>query len=423
MTATRDRLAKTLYQTVVPGAVASQTAVRNFSIHLGALSATRIADSLIDPKLVLAWLLSALGAPGYLIGMLVPVREAGSLLPQLALAPWMQSRPRRKTFWAVGSLIQGLAALGIATAAVLLPGSTAGWTIILCLALLACARAVCSSSYKDLLARTVEKGCRGTLSGVAGTVGSIAVFGYAVLLATGVLPLEPRFIAATIALAGALWILAALQFMRLDEPDGEISDGGFSFSALTAPLQRDAELRRYLATRAAMISTALAPPYVVMLIGSGEEARLGSLGLLILSSALATILSSYIWGRLSDRSSRRTIAWAGALAAFALGTAGAIGIVTGGLGNLWIGPALLFLAQIGYEGARAGRKTHLTDMDARGQRTLYTALSNSLIGVLLLAGGIFGVLADAAGPEWTLIALSMFAALGCLLALRLAEVQ
>ena len=235
-------------------------------------------------------------------------------------------------------------------------------------------------------------------------------------------PENPRF-AAAIALAGGLWILAALQFMRLDEPDGEVSDGGFSFSALTAPLQKDAELRRYLSTRAAMISTALAPPYIVMLMGRGEEARLGSLGLMILSSALATILSSYVWGRLSDRSSRRTLAWAGALAASALASAGAIGIATGGLGGVWIGPALLFVAQIGYEGARAGRKTHLTDMDAQGQRTLYTALSNSLIGVLLLAGGVLGILAEAAGPEWTLIALSVFAFFGSLLALRLAEVQ
>ena len=56
---------------------------RRFSVHFTALSLTKVADGLINPKIILSWLLSTLGAPGYLIGALVPVREAGALLPQL----------------------------------------------------------------------------------------------------------------------------------------------------------------------------------------------------------------------------------------------------------------------------------------------------------------------------------------------------
>jgi len=59
---------------------------RAYLTHVGSLVLTKTADGLIDPKLVLAWLLNAIGAPGYIIGVLVPVREAGSLLPQLFLA-------------------------------------------------------------------------------------------------------------------------------------------------------------------------------------------------------------------------------------------------------------------------------------------------------------------------------------------------
>lgn len=36
---------------------------RNFLTHATSLSLTRIGDGLIDPKLVLAWLVQALGAP------------------------------------------------------------------------------------------------------------------------------------------------------------------------------------------------------------------------------------------------------------------------------------------------------------------------------------------------------------------------
>lgn len=67
---------------------------RNRRVHLLSLTLTKIADGLIDPKLVLAWLLGAGGAPFFLIGLLVPIREAGALLPQLALARIVQRRRR-----------------------------------------------------------------------------------------------------------------------------------------------------------------------------------------------------------------------------------------------------------------------------------------------------------------------------------------
>ncbi|BDW86033.1 hypothetical protein [Roseicyclus marinus] len=69
---------------------------RNGMIHVAALTLTKTADALIDPKLVLSWLMSALGAPGAMIGALVPLREAGALLPQLALARYVEASPQRK---------------------------------------------------------------------------------------------------------------------------------------------------------------------------------------------------------------------------------------------------------------------------------------------------------------------------------------
>lgn len=52
---------------------------RNFLTHFASLAASRTADGLLDPRLVLAWLLGALGAPSFMIGMLVPIREAEAL--------------------------------------------------------------------------------------------------------------------------------------------------------------------------------------------------------------------------------------------------------------------------------------------------------------------------------------------------------
>ena len=56
---------------------------------------TKVADNLINPKLTLAWLLPSLGAPGFMVTLLVPIREAGALLPQLAIASVLRRQARR----------------------------------------------------------------------------------------------------------------------------------------------------------------------------------------------------------------------------------------------------------------------------------------------------------------------------------------
>lgn len=103
----------------------------------------------------------------------MPVREAGALLPQLALAAWIERSRQRKWFWAAGAVGQGIAALGMVAAALTLDGVAAGWAILGCLALLAVCRSAGSASYKDVLARTLDKGTRGTVSGWLKTIGAV----------------------------------------------------------------------------------------------------------------------------------------------------------------------------------------------------------------------------------------------------------
>lgn len=397
---------------------------RPYLIHITSLVLTKTADGLIDPKLVLAWLLNAIGAPGYIIGILVPVRESGSLLPQLFLAQRIEARQQRKWFWVAGSALQGGAAIGIAAAAYFLSGALAGWVILLFLAILAVARAACSASFKDILARTVEKGNRGKVSGSASTIAATVVFIFAILLSFGIWPREPAAICLAVFLAGLLWLLAAGIFARLSEPSASTStDKDTTLADLVEPLWADHELQVYVATRGLLISTALAPPFLVMLGNLGGGEKLGNLGVLIIASALASILSSYVWGALSDRSSRKTLIVAAGAAALTYLVAAGSGFAGDAAGMSYLVPVLIFMAQIAYEGARAGRKTHLTDMDADGRTASYTALSNTIIGVMLVCGGLLGLVADAFGPAVVLVILAVFSGFATLTAWQLSEVQ
>ncbi|MBR9862823.1 MAG: MFS transporter, partial [Rhodobacteraceae bacterium] len=177
----------------------------------------------------------------------------------------------------------------------------------------------------------------------------------------------------------------------------------------------------YIATRALLISTALAPPFLIMLGGGESENGFGNLGLLILASSIASIVSSYLWGTFADYSSRKTLMVAGGVSALIFALAALGGAF--GVGDGWLIAAYVFFAQIAYQGARAGRKTHLTDMDSHDRKPVYTALSNTMIGMLLLAGGIFGVIADAAGPQLVLGIMAVLSGAAVLEGSRLSEVQ
>ncbi|MFU8863801.1 MAG: MFS transporter [Rhodobacterales bacterium] len=396
----------------------------NGLIHTASLVLTKTADGLIDPKLVLSWLLTALGAPGAFIGALVPVREAGSLLPQLLLAQKVERMVQRKHMWALGSFVQGFAGIGIAACVLTLEGAAAGWGVLGFVALLAVARSAASVSYKDVLARTISKGRRGAVTGFAAGVGAVVAFGFGLLMAIGIFDVAIPVLAAAVAIAGGAFILAGLLFLRLKEPrNGNEAAHPKGIAALVRPLWEDRQLQIFIAARAALTVTALAPPFIIMLSSASGDGSLDQLGPMVMASTAAAFVSSYIWGRLSDRSSRKTLMAAGVLSALALTVTGAVGLTLGGLGGAWGAGLAIFAAQIAYEGVRAGRKLHLTDMAEDDFRARYTALSNTLIGFALLAGGLFGLAADIFGPAPVLLLFAAISLAGAAIATRLDEVQ
>jgi hypothetical protein len=387
----------------------------SFTRHVVSLSLTKAADGLADPKLVLSWLMAALGAPAALIGLLVPIREAGALLPQLFTAARIRAMERRKWAWAGASAAQGLAVVVMALAALTLEGTVAGAVILLALSVLAVARSVASVSYKDVLGKTVAKGRRGTATGLATSAGSAAVMVFAVVLMLGWAD-RMTLVLGALLLAGAAWIAAAVIFAGLAEEKGATEGGANGFAAAIENLKylrEDSQLRRFILARGLLTATALAPPYLVLLASGTAEDALTGLGALVLAGALAALVSGYVWGRLADRSSRQVLMATGALGAVALTAA----LLLPG----WALAGALFLLMLAHQGVRVGRSTHLVDMAPADLRAVYTALSNTLIGVVLLAGGIFGAIASIFGPGATIAVFAVMALGGAVVAAGLDE--
>ncbi len=400
---------------------------RNYLIHVASLVATKTGDRLAGPKLVLAWLLTSLGAPAWMLGWLVPIRESLALLPQLVVARYLRAVPVRKWFWVGGSVLQGVAVMLMGVVALTLEGATAGWAILGLLTLFSLARGICSVASKDVLGKTIAKTRRGSVTGYAASAAG------AVTVAVGIaaIALDPGsqgigFFVAVLFAAGGLWLLAAAIYSFLAEYAGATEGGGNALSEAIRQLgliRRDRDLREFLITRTLLLSTALAAPFYVSLANQSMENTLSGLGSLMLASGAASFLSAPVWGRLSDRSSRLVMKRAALLAAAASLATAALALAPG----VPLAPvafaATYFALSIAHAGVRLGRKTHLVDIATAENRASYVAVSNTVIGVMLLAGGIFGGIATLVGSAWTLVLLAALSVAAAASAHRLSEAQ
>ena len=403
---------------------------RNYGVHIVSLGLTKVGEGLADPKLVLAWLLDAIGTPTWALGLLVPVRESLAMLPQLAISARIRQLAIRKTVYVFGCLVQGAAIIGFGLMgwlAQMFSGTVAGIVAVLLIAVFALGRSLCSISHKDVLGKTVDRGRRGSVSGTAGTVAALVTLLLALAYSMGWIALTVPFVSTMVALGGLCWLLAAFVFGSIREEPGATEGGIDGLAAVIAQLgllRSNAPLRRLIVTRALLLSSALAPPFYIALSGDSTVSGLGTLGPFMIASASASLVSAYVWGRLADRSSRRVLMLAATLTALANAIAAFLALAMPQLlGGSLLLPALLFVLMIAHQGVRLGRSVHVVDMADRDSRATYTALSNSVVGLILLAGGIFGVIAQWLGIGAVLAMFTLMAALAIRAAAALDEVQ
>jgi hypothetical protein len=301
----------------IPDAACNDQPV-NFFLQLGANVCTKIGDELASAKLVLPWLLAAAGAPAFFIGLLVPVRESLSLLPQLFVAAAIRARPIRKWLWVGGSIVEGICVMAMAAAALMLEGATAGWTVVGLLVVFSLARGVSSVAAKDVMGKTVSKTRRGTLTGYAtAAAGLVTVLAGTALQVQGGAPGDAGGVAGLLVIAGGLWLLGAALFAGLREQPGATEGGGNAGREALASLSvlvTDRPFRRFVITRALLVASALLVPFYAALAREEMGGGAGGLGALLVAAGIASTVSSGFWGRMADRSSRNVLRLAAVVA-------------------------------------------------------------------------------------------------------------
>lgn len=401
---------------------------RNFFVLLICRMLTNLGDVLSSPKTVLTWVLGAVGAPTALIAMLVPVRESLSMLPQLLLGAWVRQHPMRKPIWMAGSLLQAVAVMGCAAAALTLRGTAAGVAVLGCVIVFSLARSLNSIASKDIMGKTIPKGRRGRLSGWATGFSGLFSLGVGVWFAVGGRGDENViFYVVLLAAAGSLWLLAMAAFSLLREFPGETAGGANGWQEAwkrVGLLRTDPPFRRFVLTRSLLLCSALTAPFYVVLAREYGGGHISLLGTFLVAGGLASSLSAPFWGTMADTSSRRVMILAAVLtASLGIGAFCVMAWVPRLASTAWLFPAFFFGLGIAHSGVRAGRKTYLIDLAGGVKRTDYVSVSNTLIGIVLLLVGAVTSALSFLPPEQIILGLSILGLIGAGMATTLPEVQ
>lgn len=383
----------------------------NFFHLLLARTASKIGDRLASTKTTLAWLLQTLGAPAIFAGLIVTVRESGSLLPQILLSNFIKRLGLRKWAWSIGALIQGIAIAMCAIIALTLKGVSAGIAILMAIVLFSLARGISSVSAKDVLGKTIPKSKRGQLTGWATSASGLVVIVTTSLFFFRSSSNSPVLLyAAYLGTAATLWFVAAIINALVVEEKSEIKKGQHLMTGLKSQfelIRKEAHFRNFLIVRTLAVGSGLSSPYLITL---AHEKLGGSslwLGIFIIIEGLAATISSPLWGKWADHSSR-TVLCASMAALASLLLLVVIHAVTELFSEYsWlIFPLTFFFLGVAHAGVRVGRKTYIVNMAEGNRRTDYVSIANTLIGVLLLIAGLLaGIFSLIAVP----IALSFFA--------------
>ncbi|WP_324652346.1 MFS transporter [Georgenia sp. H159] len=388
-------------------------------------------DQAVNASTVLPWLFHTLGVPASLTGLLVPVRESGSMLPQAFLTPIVLRVRRRALVFVAGALVQAAAVAAIALTAAVGHGLLAGITILAALAVFSLGRSLCSIASKDVQGRTVPKGERGQITGLSTTASGVVAITLGLgLRVLGGGDLSAGQLAWLLAGAALLWVLAALTYARIREPVPEEAGPDPSsgwFPAMVTMLRDDVPFRRFVLTRSLLLVSSLSPPFLVSLAVSSGAGALSGLGGFVIASGVSSLVGGPLFGRLADRSSRTLMAAGAAVASIVIVLVLVLSRVPAVESSSGWGAALFVAAYLVvtlvHTGVRMGRKTYVVDMAEGDQRTRYVAVSNSAMGlILLLAGGVSALLA-VWGVHWALAFLASLGAAGVVAARRLPEVS
>jgi MFS family permease len=369
---------------------------RNFTLGVANGTLVRLFDTLAHPSLVLTWFVAQLGATPLIIGLLVPIANGGWFLPQLLMSGVVHRTPRKMWLYRAASVVR--VALWAAMVALVFVVGNGHPRVLLVLFLLLysafCFGAgVSGLSWLDIVAKAVPASRRGPFFAWRDFTGGLLAIGGS-LLVRYVLderygPGFPYNFGWLLLLAGVAAALAYLSFSLIAEPLEETAEAAPRSNGLRAAwsvARRDRNFGLFVLVRVVSLSSFICAPFYTLFAQERLGAPVAMAGTYVGAFTLASVGSTLLWGRLSQRHGNRVVVWCCGLLsipAFLLPLQSSHLSYTG----FTVAFALLGVVQAGTD---IGFLSLGLDLAPAAERPLYLGLLNTVLGVVsfsLVVGG------------------------------------
>jgi hypothetical protein len=411
---------------------------RNF--RLGVLNGLLVGlgEALMDPTLVLVAFVNHLSGSPLLVGLVLPLRDGSWFLPQLWVSSRLQSQPRKLPLYARMSVVRvvGLGLLCVAGLTLRDPG----WLLAVFFAvfgLYALAAGLSGLPYLEVVSKTIPPRQRGLYFAWRLTLGGLMALGASVVVRWMLTQPNgltfPRNFGVLFGMSTVALGLAMFSFQRTREPPDVETYPPVSlvsqFRRAMGLLRGDANFRRFLTMRGALIAAGSASPFFAVFAQQQLGAPTEMVGVYLAVVSGVGLVANMFFGRYSSRlGNRRLMVVATGLgltmAIWVLGVA----LLAGPLGVRGTAAALCLLPvytllSVREAGIGVAAYSLLMELAPPAERSVYMGFSNSILGLILLSTALSGFVVQYLGFA-ALVVLTLVAYLVALwAALTLREVM
>lgn len=408
---------------------------RNFYLGLLNSSFFGISDALIEPTLVLSWFVSQLSGSSFLIGALNPISISGVFLLQFFSSGYLQGQERRLLLYQQTALLRCVS-IGLMYPALLLVHDTTTLLIVFYFLLIVYNLSTGPGvlSFMDVVGKTIPPARRGTFFGVrylswgaTALLGSLVV-GYMLDESHG-WPFPTNF-AVLFLISFVFASLAMGAFSLFFEPleDRANERVGWREQLLRARklLREDAAYVRFLAARLSLVGVEMTMPFYIVYANKQLMVPAGMVGTYLLISTGSALLSTALWGYISDRYGNRLLVWLTILLGL---PAPVIALLVGamhhrsGQGEVTL---VLFGLVFAFVGAfrvalSIAHNNYLLDIAPAQERPIYIGFANTVVGMAMVLTVFSGLIVDLVGYGFLFALALAFSGLAGLFGVGLVE--
>ena len=408
---------------------------RNLSILRGQGSLATMAWTMANPSVVISYLAISLDLPVILAGLLVTIRQGACLFTALFATPIAARRPQKKVDLAVTDVIVGACFLMALTAAAF------GTPLVVTLSFIAAIVVVgLAGEYQSILTADFYGSILNTDSCVKllysmmtlGGIGTAIV----VYSAHHALIDSPPFTrhAAIIVLGVALFVTASAVILLVREyasrptaptPQSQVGARKFSLRKHMGVVASNFRLlsgmqwfRRYMVVRIALLTVEMSIPFYAILAALSHHSAPRGLTALIISTALALMISGPLWQSVGHLSTRAVMI-AGSLMAAAAGCLLFTDHFIPLISAPYIHAIALFVVTVAVKGVSTSRILYFIHVAPEQYRV--TAMGVSKVIVRIIGVGLSTVLATVAHLQhvvWAILIVAIINTIAAIVAFR-----